>query len=545
MTVEQVPDGDSGNSTSWTFRLGAAGLIGLTVLLLAVSGNAVVALVPVILMFIAWASWRLPIGVVCSAVLFLLLAADNVKENPGMGLYKSFLYMPGKFLYTALSESGVPGMKLFGIEVILFAMGALAFLRWVLAKRALDEEASDPASPFMRALRWSMATILLLEVWGVLRGGDVRFSLLQFRPMLMTSMMGLVFASSFRSRREVWLLLGVLVSVAVLRSSLGIYYWWTIMRLKFFGSDSSGDGTYVTTHSDSILSGVVVVAVLMAVVLKPNLKSGFVAAVVLPLVGFGIHVNNRRLAIVAVGISLLVVYLIGDHRIKGLVHRCAMVLVPAIVIYIGAGWNAGGAWAKPVQTLKSVTQSSDESSKTRDIENYNLVQTIRKNMFLGSGFGHKYDEVVVAYDISHAFEAYRYVPHNSILGLFAAGGALGFAGYWGFCVVGIFLAVRTYRRATSSLDQVVCLTAISAVVQYGVLSWGDMGLQSCMASMILACTLGAVAQIATRIGAWSNDPSHDPQDDAPDRISQVVTMRAAPAPAQAPSDRPALPSKRA
>jgi hypothetical protein len=497
MTSHRIPAA----STSLPFKLSAATLVLLTVALLAITQNAIAALAPALAVAVAWAAWRLPLGVVNGVALGLLLLADNVKENPGMGMYRSFLYAPGTLLYTA-----IPGIKLFGVEALLLALASLFTLRWLSAQRAYGEGEGRAARPFLLALWCAMGAIVFMELWGAVRGGDVRFSMLQFRPMLATSLMGLLFATSFKTRREALIVLGVLCGVAVIRNAVGIYYWSTILRLKFFGGDGGGDGTYVTTHSDSILSGVAMITALLALILKPSTKSVLLALVVVPVVGFGIHVNNRRLAIVSIALSFLVVYLIGDPRVRRLVHRVLAVLAPLLLVYVVAGWNAGGAWAKPVQTLKSVTQSSDDSAKTRDIENFNLVQTIKNHTLLGSGFGHEYDEQVVAYDISHVFEAYRYVPHNSLLGLFLAGGAIGFALFWSFTVVGVFLAVRASRRATNQLDRLACLVAVAAVVQYGVQAWGDMGLQSWMGALVVSSALGVAAQIATRTGAWVDQP---------------------------------------
>jgi O-antigen ligase len=61
---------------------------------------------------------------------------------------------------------------------------------------------------------------------------------------------------------------------------------------------------------------------------------------------------------------------------------------------------------------------------TRSVENYNLIYTMRQNPILGQGFGHKYIEKIQAYDVSHHFNAYEYVPHNSILWVLTSGGIL-------------------------------------------------------------------------------------------------------------------------
>ena len=488
------------------FACAAATLVLTSVALLVATESAAAAVAPALLLLAAWLAWRLPNGVVCASVLFVLLLFDNVKENPGMGMYRSFLYAPGVLLYT-----GVPGLKVFGVELLLVALATLTTLKWIVGQRAYGEGDGAPARPFLVALWTAMAAIVFMEAWGASRGGDVRFSMLQFRPMLATSLMGLLFAASFRTRREVKLVLGGFLVVACVRCGVGLWYWWTILRLGFFGRDGGGDGTYVTTHSDSVISGIAIVTAALALVLKPSVRTFLVAAVVLPVVGFGVHVNNRRLAIVMIVLSLVVVYLLGDPRVRRAAHRCAIVLAPVVLLYVAAGWSSGAGWAKPVQTLKSVAQSSDDSAKTRDIENYNLVQTMKQRVLLGAGFGHEYDEQVVAYDISHVFEAYRYVPHNSLLGLYAAGGALGFTAFWSFTVVGVFLAVRGARRASTALDRLACLVAVAAVVQYGVAAWGDMGLQSWMAALVLSSSLGLAAQIATRTGAWPGPSRPDEQ----------------------------------
>jgi hypothetical protein len=169
---------------------------------------------------------------------------------------------------------------------------------------------------------------------------------------------------------------------------------------------------------------------------------------------------------------------------------------------MGVGWNAHGKWAKPVQSLKSVTQQKDASSATRDIENYNLLQTLKQNPLNGSGYGHKYLEIVKAYDISGIFEAYRYVPHNSILWFWGVGGVLGFTLFWLFLSVGVFMAARVCRFAENNTQRVFAMTALTAVAAYGSQCYGDMGLMSWMGGLIVSSLLGASASLAVKVGAW-------------------------------------------
>ena len=85
----------------------------------------------------------------------------------------------------------------------------------------------------------------------------------------------------------------------------------------------------------------------------------------------------------------------------------------------------------------------------RDLENYDLFYTLRHNPVLGTGYGHGYTEVVWLPDVSNAYALYRFLPHNSILGLWAYGGLVGFTALWTMLVVGVFLAARAYRHAVT------------------------------------------------------------------------------------------------
>ena len=150
--------------------------------------------------------------------------------------------------------------------------------------------------------------------------------------------------------------------------------------------------------------------------------------------------------------------------------------------------------------------SGNSSTLSRDIENLNLVFTFQAHPIVGSGFGHEYLEVIPAVDLGHIFTVFRYMPHNSVLWLLGAAGLIGFTVYWLFMVVGMYLSVRTYRHATGSLERVTALTAATVIISHGLQAYGDMALQSWMASILLAVFLGMVAVLAVKTGAWRSGP---------------------------------------
>jgi O-antigen ligase len=150
----------------------------------------------------------------------------------------------------------------------------------------------------------------------------------------------------------------------------------------------------------------------------------------------------------------------------------------------------------------------------RDFENYDLFYTLRHNPVLGTGYGHGYTEIVWLPDVSSAYALYRFLPHNSILGLWAYGGFIGFTALWAILIVGLFLAARAYRHAVTVDDRTVALTAVSIVVVYLVYCYGDLGLGTWTSVFMVGPAFAIASKLAVSTGAW---PSRAPVLRAPSR----------------------------
>jgi O-antigen ligase len=150
-----------------------------------------------------------------------------------------------------------------------------------------------------------------------------------------------------------------------------------------------------------------------------------------------------------------------------------------------------------------IDSEADPSARWRDLENYDLYYTLRSNPVLGTGFGHGYVEIIPLPDISQKFEMYRFSPHNSLLGLFAFAGLVGFAGIWMMFPLGVFFAVRSYRFAATAGDRCTSLVALGILVVFVVHSYGDIGLGNPTALFTVAPTLAFIAKQAVATGAWS------------------------------------------
>ncbi len=260
---------------------------------------------------------------------------------------------------------------------------------------------------------------------------------------------------------------------------------------------------YVSTHSDTVLWSVCI-AILLADWFEYRSKRARTRLMVIGIpIFFGMLINNRRTVWVVVAACLLFLVVQSHRPVKRQVARILSLTWPAIALYVAVGVAAPPSLAfKPVQMIKSVIVQDDASSSTRDIENYNLLQTLRLRPVVSIGFGHPYVEQIVAYDVTlTGFKNYRYIPHNSFLGLWAFGGLFGAAGYLLMIPVGIYYAVWARKRSAKARRRSAGDWAVCAVIAYLIQAWSDIGLQDWTALTLCAVGLGGGAALYQHVKA--------------------------------------------
>jgi hypothetical protein len=432
-------------------------------------------------------------------VLLLVAAAfcgDSPLERPFCGLWDSPLAPVGEWLFENLNKvTDIKFLRFAGIDV----------LTAVLLVHSLRRRRPGPLG-FDALLVISLAGVLGLEVWGLAHGGDFRNSLWQVHQPIFVPLLALLFRRELGPRDH--LVLGVTVlGAGVLKSLLGAYF------IYDFSVGKPEIPAYATTHSDSVLFATAAVLAIVFWLERRSWGSVLTMMFVLPVLGVGMHVNNRRLVYVAIaGALVTVISVIPRTPLKRAGALLVVLSIPLQIAYLAVGWSSHSGIFKPVQMVRSVVAAdADRSSETRDIENYNLSQTLKRAPLLGEGFGHEYLELVRADDISSIFPQYRYIPHNSLLGLWAFGGVVGFAAVWMPLVAGVYLAARAYRRARASLHRAAALTAVSVFVIYAIQAYGDMGFQSWLGTFMVALALAVSANLAQAVGAWPGPPSPAPE----------------------------------
>jgi hypothetical protein len=299
----------------------------------------------------------------------------------------------------------------------------------------------------------------------------------------------------------------------------------------------------MTTHSDTPLFVVGIVLLVVNAVERRTSRSVLQAVLLSIPIALAIHWNNRRLAWLSLGLSLMLVYLLlPAGRIRRRINQLITVVVPLAALYVIVGWDRSERIFKPVRSIATMVGSqADASSETRDIENWNLIQTLKTSPLLGLGFGHEYYEINQAYSIKEIFAQYRYIPHNSVLGLLAFTGLAGFTGTWQVFAVSAYFNARVLRVAKLPEARAVGLASLIMLVAYMLQAWGDMGLSALTPGVLFSVSLAAAARLPVLVGDWPGTASkarvqvedrQDPQDgegdEGPGHLPEPLPGAAAP-----------------
>jgi hypothetical protein len=463
----------------------------LVAIVLVAAGTGIVPVAPFVALVALAVLLAAPMQATAFAVFAFALLVDDPGQRPMQFLWDSPLKAPGKLLYLNLHEhTHIQALRFSALELLIVLMMLI-----VVSRKLLRDPIDDPLnlgaipSPMKVAFGCFFGAIVFLEIYGVGRGGDFRNSLWQLRQLFWLPVLGVLFGNAFKTARARVLLLRALMVIAWIRCAMGTYFYVAVAKPMGIKPD------YTTTHSDTVLTVVASLIGLTALAEKPSRQHIFLNVLLQPMLLVGLIVNNRRLAFVVLGAGLAALVALGPPSLLRFLKRAVIVMLPVLAIYVAVGWNSTSGIFKPVSMIRSVSSQEDSSSKTRDIENFNLIQTLKLHPILGSGFGHEYYEMVQADRVDQYFAQYRYIAHNSVLWLLSLSGWVGFTFVWMVFPVAALVALRVYRSSTTVTDRVTAFAALAAVLAFVLQAWGDMGLQSWMATLIVSSLTGATGSM--------------------------------------------------
>jgi hypothetical protein len=470
---------------------------------LAGNGNPLFGVLPIGAAAAIYAFYVLPIRYPLYLVIFLSLALDAVDEGP----WDSPLSRVGSLLAHNLNQSVPIGpLVLPGVAFILAAMVALLIHRSFVDSRTDSQGRTPTPLPLFAGLAVSFLTVMALVGIGAIRGGDVQMAKIQVQSYVLLLVMTYVCTMSLRGVQDYRILGRVVVGAAIVKS---LYILFVVLVVRPTVPEG-GELHAAATHGDSLLLAIGAVLVIVRFLENPSRRALLWCAGIVPLLVVAMELNNRRLVWVQLAAGLLTFAVLSRRsRMKRILANLLLLSLPLIIVYIVAGWNSQAAIFAPIQTYRSVTDGTvNASTLYRDLENFNLMMTMRLHPVTGMGFGQPFHEVVVLPTIAGYFAQYRYMPHNAILGLWAYTGPLGFTGLSMVLVIGVFFGIRSYRMAESADERIPALGAIAMVVIYLAMCWGDMGFSERRAIFLVGPALAIAGQLAYRTGAYRSRGHH-------------------------------------
>lgn len=462
------------------------------------NGSPAVALTPVLLALLLWALWAFPLRLPMLTLLALSWTLEISGDAFAGNHVQTPLHVVGTLLFAKLNLTiPVDALVFSGFDILLLVLAVIIVYRHTTGSRIDRVGWVEAPRPIRQFAVLALVAVAWMMFFGLARGGSSRFALWQMNRHLYLPFVFLLMGEALRGAVDAMAVGRIVLGAGVFRASEAI-----ILRLMFPSTEAL---PHATTHHDSVLFATCV-AILLAMVLERLSKRTLkICALLLPVLVAGMIANHRRLVWTQVAMVAVFFFLITHWgRAKRFFARALVISLVPLLVYTAAGWNSqGGRLFGPVRTFRSVFDSSaDSSTRWRDWENYDLVYTFRQSPLFGSGFGHPYIEAIKLPDVLNVYELEPYVPHNSVLGLWAFGGLVGFTLLWAVYPVGMFFTVRAYRWSRTPTERITALGAAAVQICYVMQGYGDLGFGTWGPVFTVATAYALVGKICVANGAW-------------------------------------------
>jgi hypothetical protein len=505
------------------FLMVAAGLID--------SGPVAWLLSPIILVGLVFCSIRAPLRHSYLALMFTALTIDYPNEALADGHYQTPLHKVGAALLDHLNNlTGIKALFFSGTDIIIGVLCIVAFLRDRSGARIDKQDRVPTPKPLVRLAWVALAGAGYVWIGGLVRGGDFSWSLWQLQKVVYLPVLFLICHLGLRGPKDHLALAKVVLCAATVRALLAIYIRRTVTPppdpMTGIAVLASASG-----HADSMLFASAFILCVLLLIERVGKKATRAALWLLPILVMGMIANTRRLVWVHIALILVTLYFVTpDNSFKRKLRKTIVLSIPAVALYMAAGWNSMyGSFFKPVRIARSILEpASDASSLWRELENYNLIHTVKQSPIIGFGYGHRFIEALPLPSVNYSLE--YYCPHNSLLGLWAFAGYIGYTAItlmWG---VGVYYAMRGYHHAKAPSDRVTAIVCVGAVLVYLVQAFGDIGLGSFTGIYLLAPALAIAGKLAVATGSWGAARQPTAQQ-APGAGGPVITPVGPPGPA--------------
>jgi hypothetical protein len=318
-----------------------------------------------------------------------------------------------------------------------------------------------------------MVGLGLVELWGAVRGGKIDVSFFQILQLMTRPIAA--FLRSIRGAEDIRAFGTIIVTVACARALEIAFVYLTLCLPAGITPEAC------TTHGDSTTLAIAFLVLLADLIESQTKAARWRMLLVGGFLIMAMVMNNRRLVFLATAFGALGMYVsLPPSPARTKLNRRLIFVGPLIAMYMLIGEGQENPFFKPAKLFWSAISQKDNSSNSRDIENDNLLATLYEYPILGQGFGHEYIELHKEYEIGNFMPLYRYIPHNSVLWMWSAGGVIGFCAMWVPMLIGLMLAARAHRLSTTPILKAGALSSLGALLVVLTVDWGDVGAVSDM-----------------------------------------------------------------
>ncbi|HYP87397.1 MAG TPA: hypothetical protein VEQ59_04575 [Polyangiaceae bacterium] len=450
---------------------------------------------PICILLGWFAILRAPLRNTMLVLMFFALVLENPSEGPGGGQWLS-PWAPIGALMLAHFKFTIGFGPIGGMDLMLMA----AIAAFYLQRRTLSRGIPTPR-PMIKLAHLTFATIVFTLLIGKMRGGQMQWAVWQMDRVTYLPTVFLLCQAAFSNPKDYLAVGKVALAASLIRATQAM---WVRAVVDSTVNPETGENSlpYATTHNDSMLFAVGSVILVALLLQRAGPKASRLAFIGLPILVGGMLANNRRMVWVEIILVFFTVYMITEtNSFKRKLNRVLIGSLPLIIGYIAAGWSSGSGIFKPVKVIRSAVDSSaDTSTAWRDLENFNLVFTMRNFPLTGVGYGNGFWEMWPMPAVDYSLE--RYVPHDSILGLYCYGGWVGFFGITSLWVGGVYFAIRAYHSCKEPVAKAAALASFGAILVYYLQCFGDMGLGSWTGVFLVGPALAIASKLTVAAGAW-------------------------------------------
>ena len=370
----------------------------------------------------------------------------------------------------------------------------LTLVAWLL-RRAVGANPAARIGPLGRPIVALAAFFVIGVGVGIARGGDwnVNAALAELRGPLYLVLTYLLTVNLIRSRRDVTVLMRLLVVLIAVKAAQGLGNYIEMANGPIWLEA-------VTAHEDVVFFDLALALAVGAFVMKLRGRLVIALYAASPIVAATELVTQRRVAFIALAAAFVTIAILlaaAEPRRTLILFGGASVFFLA---YAVLAWDQQGLLAQPIRALKGAIDPSSLNARDlssnwwRELENLNISYTLRQMPLTGVGLGQQYLFVREPAELSN-FVYWRYMTHDAVLWIWLKTGIAGFVAFWVLVAQTAIVGASLFRRLRSPDLKLVALVPVVLIAIQVVFSSVDLGLTYSRTMIVLGVSLGLTAYL--------------------------------------------------